>query len=66
MYSVIEKDEDHILLDGGTLYVSDKGLFAGTELNDLVYWSGSAFVANPEKTAEKKSSLHDRLKKIAK
>ena len=38
MYSVIEKDEDHILLEfyGGTLYVSDKGLFAGTELNDLV------------------------------
>ena len=32
MYSVIEKDEDHILLEfyGGTLYVSDKGLFAGT------------------------------------
>ena len=61
MYSVIEKDEDHILLEfyGGTLYVSDKGLFAGTELNDLVYWNGSAFVA-------KKSSLHDRLKKIAK
>ena len=68
MYSVIEKDEDHILLEfyGGTLYVSDKGLFAGTELNDLVYWNGSTFVANPEKTAEKKSSLHDRLKKIAK
>ena len=54
MYSVIEKDEDHILLEfyGGTLYVSDKGLFAGTELNDLVYWNGSAFAANPEKTAE--------------
>ena len=68
MYSVIEKDEDHILLEfyGGTLYVSDKGLFAGTELNDLVYWNGSAFVPSPEKTAEKKSRLHDRLKKIAK
>lgn len=68
MYSVIEKDEDHILLEfyGGTLYVSDKGLFAGVRLYDLVYWNGSAFALNPEKTAEKKSSLHDRLKKIAK
>ena len=68
MYSVIEKDEDHILLEfyGGTLYVSDKKLFAGVGLYDLVYWNGSAFVANSEKTAEKKSSLHDRLKKIAK
>lgn len=65
MYSVIEKDEDHILLEfyGGTLYVSDKGLFAGTELNDLVYWNGSAFVANPGKPQKRKAASTTDLKK---